>query len=301
MVPSDILDRVITKEPTPTRVSGRVTQLQSSKDNLIIPKVNYFTDDLYTTGMRVTWTGEVPASSTAMRVTDPVFGQTHIPVYTAMMSIPVTNDMIEDASFPLVSWLSSKFGETRDLLMDNMILNGSGVGQPAGILLNPGADNSQPAVLNSGQAASLGSSDTAAAKFLVKISMTVPEQYQPNCVWVMNLTNTANTIAQFQDANGRPLWGAGVMDAGLQEGYLNRRLVGREVVYSGFMPNIGTSTYPLIFGDLSAYYLVNRVGFSIQVLRELYAETNQVLVLGRMRFGGQITEPWKVKIGYCHT
>ena len=102
IVPQDVLDRIIVKDPTPTRVAGKVTQLQTSRDTLTIPRVNYTTDDLYTTGIRVTWTGEIPSSSTVMRVTDPVFGQSKIPVYTAMLSIPITNDMIEDSAFPLV-------------------------------------------------------------------------------------------------------------------------------------------------------------------------------------------------------
>jgi HK97 family phage major capsid protein len=67
------------------------------------------------------------------------------------------------------------------------------------------------------------------------------------------------------------------------------------------MPNVGTSTYPIIFGDLKGYYHVDRVGFSIQVLRELYAESNQILLLGRLRFGGQVAEDWRLKLLQCHT
>jgi HK97 family phage major capsid protein len=63
------------------------------------------------------------------------------------------------------------------------------------------------------------------------------------------------------------------------------------------MPNTGANNYPIIFGDLRGYYLVNRVGFSVQVLRELYAETNQILLLGRVRFGGGVGEEWRIKVG----
>ena len=45
-VPHDILERVIAKEPTPIRVAGRVTRLQTSRDSLIIPRINYTSDDL---------------------------------------------------------------------------------------------------------------------------------------------------------------------------------------------------------------------------------------------------------------
>lgn len=246
--------------------------------------------------MRITWTGEIPASSTAMRVTDPVFGQTQIPIYTAMMSIPVTNDMIEDSSFPLLSWLSGKFAETIDLLKDNMVLNGGGQGQPTGILLNPGdSGGTQPAVVTSGNANSL------TADGLVKLAYSLPEQYEDGAAWVMNKTNTAMAVAQLKDSNNRYLWGMGYQDSGLEPTIRNRTLLGYPVLWSGFMPSVAANAYPIIFGDLRGYYLVNRVGLSIQVLRELYAETNQVLVLGRIRFGGQVVEQWKLKAHQIHT
>lgn len=292
LVPEDFMAKIIAKEPTPTRVYGRVTTLTTSRDALVMPKLNYSADDLYTSGMRVTWTGEVPASSTVMRVTDPVWGQARIPIYTAMLSIPLTNDMIEDSAFPLVSYISDKFSETIDLLRDNMILNGTGQGQPAGILLAPGTAYN-PKVVLSGSAGTIGTDGT----FIIKTAMSLPEQYDNNAVWVMNKVNTGNAVAQLKDAQGRFLWGLGYQESGLSVDFKSKPLAGYPVIFSGFMPNIGATAFPMIFGDLTGYYMVNRIGFSIQILRELYAETNQILVLGRIRFGGQVAEDWKMICG----
>jgi HK97 family phage major capsid protein len=289
LVPEDFMAKIIAKEPTPTRVYGRVTHLTTSRDALVIPRLNYSADDLYTSGMRVSWTGEVPASATTARVTDPVWGQSRIPVYTAMMSIPLTNDMIEDSAFPLVSYISDKFSETIDLLRDNMILNGTGQGQPAGILLAPGTTGN-PAIVLSGSAGTIGTD----GKAIIKTAMSLPEQYDNNACWVMNKTNTGNAVAQLVDGQGRFLWGLGYQASGLAQDYMNTPLVGSPVIFSGFMPNIGAANYPMIYGDLSGYYMVNRIGFSVQILRELYAETNQILILGRIRFGGQVAEAWKM-------
>ena len=74
-------------------------------------------------------------------------------------------------------------------------------------------------------------------------------------------------------------------------------LAGKPVVFSAFMPNVGAANNVMIYGDPRGYYLVNRIGFSVQVLRELYAETNQILLLGRIRFGGKVVEGWRMKIG----
>jgi HK97 family phage major capsid protein len=253
-----------------------------------MPKVNYATDDLYTTGIRSTWTGEQPVTATTHRVTEPVFGQIRIPVYTNMMSMPLTRDLIEDAAFDVQGWSADKFRETIMLLKDNMILNGTGVGQPAGILVNPGGTN-QPGVVVSGAGSALTSDG------LQNVAWSVPEQYEENLRWVFNKTNTGKAIANLKDGNGRYTWGS-LDQSGMVLPAVNRPLFGYPVTFSGFAPNIGSNAYPAIFGDLSGYYLVNRVGFSIQVLNELYAETNQVLLLGRVRFGGAVAEDWKLKI-----
>lgn len=294
LVPEEMLNRIIQKKPTPTRVAGRVESVNVSRDSVLIPKVRYATDDIYTTGIRITWTGEVPSSSTVHRVTDPVFGQARIPVYTAMMSLPLTNDLIEDSIFPLVSWAAGKFSETDDLLKENMILNGTGIGQPSGILLNPGGTD-RPAITVSGSAAAL------AADGLINIAYDLPEQYDENCAWVFNKSNSGKTIATLKDSANRYLWGMGVDDSGLQVPAIRRALLGYPVNFSAFMPNQGANAYPLIFGDLKGYMLVNRVGFSIQVLRELYAETNQLVMLGRVRFGGDVIEPWRLRLQKCST
>lgn len=288
LVPADIAARIIARSATPTRIAGMVTRLPTSRDRLVVPKVNYSTDDIYSTGARVTWTGEVPSSSTQHRATEPSFGAVAVNVYTAMMSMTATLDMVEDAAFPFLSWLSDRFAETYRLLLDEQILTGSGIGRPAGILLNPGGTD-QPAVVNSGGASTL------TADGLQDLAWSVPEQYDENAAFVLNKTNTGAAIAKLKDADNRYLW-ASFDQSGLVLPARSRPLMGYPTAFSGFMPNVAADAYPVIFGDLSGYFLVERVGMSIQVLRERHAEDNQIGLLGRVRFGGLVAEPWKLKI-----
>jgi HK97 family phage major capsid protein len=289
LVPEDLMNAIVMKKPTPTRILNYVQTFTTSRDALTIPKVNWSTDDLYTTGIKVTWTGEVPASSTTSRVTDPVFGSVRIPVFTAMLSMPVTNDMLEDSAVALLPWVESRFAETIELTKDDRFLNGTGVGQPAGILLNPGGTN-QPATVVSGNASAL------LADGIVALGYSLPEQYDDEARFVMNKTNTAKAVAQLKDTSNRYIWGMGYQDSGIVPPLRNRELLGYPVNFSGFMPNVGANNFPIIFGDFRGYYAVNRIGLSIQVLRELYAETNQVLLLGRIRFGGLVAEDWRLKV-----
>jgi HK97 family phage major capsid protein len=293
LVPDDVMAKIIQRKPTPTRLASRVMSLQTSRDRLLIPKVNYTSDNIYTTGIRVTFTGEVPASSTAHRVTDPVFGQIGIPVHTAMLSMPLTNDMVEDSAFPIVSWSADKFQETIELLKDNMIVNGSGLGQPMGILANPGGAD-QPDIVVTGSAAAL------TADGLIDLSYSLPEQYDENAAFYLNKTNAGKAIAKLKDSNNRYLFGTGLQDSGIASAR-PKELLGYDYAFSAFMPDIAANAYPVIFGDLSGYYLVNRIGFSIQVLREVGAEQNEIRLLGRIRLGGQVAEEFKLKIQKCST
>jgi HK97 family phage major capsid protein len=303
LAPIETLARLIDREPTPTRVSGLVDTINIARDGVVLPRVNYTgaTDDslpeLYTTGFRVTATDENPTSSTQSQVTDAnIFGATRVSVWTYMIQGVLTNNMIEDAMFDPLAWLAGKFAQTVDLHKDNKILNGSGSSEPVGILANPGGtDNlSWPPVVTTGTS----SSPFITPDSLLDASMDIPEQYEDGIRYVYSKRTTGKTIRKMKDANGRYLFGQGTQDSGIEPSAA-RSINGYPVVWSGFMPAPAANAFPIIVGDLSGYTLVNRIGFSVQVLREVAAQKNQVIVLGRFRYGGQCLEPWKLRAIKC--
>jgi len=101
------------------------------------------------------------------------------------------------------------------------------------------------------------------------------------------------TIDKLKDQQLRYLFAYGYQDSGLAGSRVDT-LLGYPVVYSGLMPNVANNAYPVISGDWSGYYLVNRLGLSIQVLLERYAENNKVGLVGRFRHGGRPVENWKL-------
>ncbi|MDE2103761.1 MAG: phage major capsid protein [Patescibacteria group bacterium] len=306
LAPEEFVNQVLMKKPTPTRLVNFVTTWNTTRDSLRVPRVNYPTDDIYTTGIRATFTGEVPPTSTSSRVTDPIFGSTLIPMFTAMMSIPVTEDLLEDSAVSLMPWLTDRFGETVPLLKDNMILNGTGVNQPTGILTNAGkVDGNGNPLPGSAPVLYTGANGLLDADTIIDAAWALPEQYDEDARWVFNKTNTGRRIAKLKDGEGRFVWSDGLQDSGIMRmtGYKNRELQDYPVALSQFAPNSTDSSgagiagaTPIVFGDLHGYSLVNRVGFSIRVLTELYAELNQILLLGRLRFGGLPAEEWRLRV-----
>lgn len=297
LVPADILTLLISREPTPTRVNSMVTSLNTGRDRLIMPKVVWepgdSTKNLYTTGMRFTWTGEIPTSNTQARMTPPAFGTVEIPILTAMGSLLITNNLIDDAIFNLNSWIAMKIAETEDLFYDNMILNGIGNTQPEGILMAPGTTG-QPDTYNLG--------NPMVGDGIVGLSWSLPEQYDENARWILSKTTTGKDIGLLKDSQGRYLFGAGYQDSGLA---VTRPtiLAGYPFAFSGFMPASSSggapvaNAYPLLFGDLRGYFKARRLAVSIQFLDQVYAEINQSAIVVRLRWGGKTAEPWRMLIG----
>lgn len=295
LTPADVLARIISKTATPTRLGGMVQTITTSRDAVVIPRNAYSdTNNIYSTGFRVTNAGEKPADKSA-RVNDSnLFGTLRIPINTFMLSGVLGNDQLEDSAFDILGWISDKFRETIELHRDNMVANGGGVGEPEGFLMDPGVDG-QPDIVASGTNAEPFFTPDA----LFDITGLVPEQYDENCRFVLNKTQSFRRIRKLKDDNNRYLFGAGQQDDGLANGRPSN-LAGYPFTWSGFMPNPGASAYPLAFGDLSGYMAVNRIGLSIQLLRDSrYAEENMTGILGRVRWGGKLVEPWKLKVMQC--
>jgi len=303
LVPEQIQLELTHKKPGSAGVQDKVRQVQTSRDNLNAPFVSYSTDDQYTSGVRLTKTGEIPASATTANITDPTFAMVRIDVHTFMANATVSKDMIEDSLFDMTSYLADEFRRSVRLQTENYIINGTGVGQPVGLLAAPGttlAGKAQPAVINSG----IDSSNRLLPDGLVTLAYSLPEQYDnEGACFVMNKVNTARSLFSMKDTNGRYLFGYGYGDSGLA-GAKPKELLGYEYIYSSQMPNGYTTngasgslnSYPIIFGDLRGYWMVTRSALSIQVLDQTKATLNQVEMVGRYRFGGATVEDYKIKV-----
>lgn len=275
---------------TAIRPLARVVQV--SRDVATWPRVNYTTDNKYTSPIKLTWTGESPASSTTARVTDPTFGVINVAIKTAMASLPLSNDLIEDASFDLLGVSSDLFAEGFALAEDDAFINGPASGQtgpqPSGILAT--VDDSAatgPASVAAATTNALAGAD------IIKTYYALPAQYRRAAQWIM-ASSTMQVVELLTDAQNRYLVSS-LVNGSLATPQFDV-LKGKPVNIDEFVPAVTTGAYPVLFGDWSSYLIADRVGFSIQRLTELYAETNITLLLARRRVGGQLVAPWAVKV-----
>lgn len=286
LAPADFQARLIKKIATIATVRPNAMVISTSSGLVQWPRVNYTTDDKYTSPVRQTWTGESPSASTVHRVTDPTFGLIQIPVNTAMASFPISNDLIEDSAFDVENIASELLGEAMALGENDKFWNGDGAGQPAGILRNPDGTDEIASVVS-------GSASDVTADGLLDFVYALPAQYERNAKIFMSKA-TEKAIRKLKDANSNYIWPAWMTQGGFAPA--PRELLAFPVLRDEFMPAINANTFPIVIGDLSVgYMVVDRVGISIQVLRERYAESNLSVMLARKRVGGGVIAPWAMK------
>ena len=139
--------------------------------------------------------------------------------------------------------------------------------------------------METGSAATLGIVDS-----LKNCMFAVPAQYRRQGVWVFN-SATLLTISKFKDGNNRYLfemedrYGGGIGSS--EQAVGDGRLLGKPFYISEQFPSEAANAYIAVFGDLTGYKAPERVGMSIARLDELYAETNAVAFVLRVRVGGQ--------------
>jgi HK97 family phage major capsid protein len=292
LVPEDWRANLLKRTAARPNIRQNAQVITTSRDSVRMPKVVYAGDYRYTSGVRMKWVGETPAAASEHRVTDPVFGSELIQIYTGMASLPITLDLLEDAAFPIEGYITEILGEAFDLGEESVWVSGTGAGQPQGILTHP-----QIAVLSAdtgnGMHVISGHASLLTADGIISVGMQLPEQYDINAKWYFNKRSVEQAIRKLKDSDNNYLWPVWPQVGGF--GPHNLELLGYPVVRTPFMPNIAANAYPILFGDMRGYTIVDRIGLSIQRLRELYAETNLVVFLARKRVGGKLMETYRLQ------
>lgn len=266
-----------------TVVRSRARVVNTIRDSAEWPKLEGGNSQ-YTSAVRVTWVDEIPASATVAQ-TNPTFGMYRIPVHTVMARTDLSRNLVEDAAFNMQAITAELFAEAMAVDEDQKFLTGTGGGTPRGILGNRSGANETPETgidsVNSGAAAAL------TADGLVDLAYGLHAQYRGNAVHV-GARLTHRDVRKLKDGNGDYLWQRGLA-AGEPP-----TLLSYPFLESESMPAIGANNYPIIFGDMKGYLIVDRVGMSVERVEDTTTKgTNTIALFARRRLGGQVVEPWR--------
>ena len=225
------------------------------------------------TGTAATWVAE-----TADRAESGMtFEQVTLTPYELATFTDVSNQLLEDNVYNLEGELLSDFAESFGKTEGLAFVKGTGTGQPKGVMVAAGI-----AEIKTGVAAAFPAANPA--DVIIAMYHKIPTTHAQNGVWLMN-RNTLATIRQWKDSTGRYL----VLDPITVGGVMT--LLGRPIVEMIDMDDIGAGTAPIIFGDMSGYRIIDRVGLS--TLRDPYtiAAKGQVRFHARKRVGADLTHP----------
>lgn len=167
--------------------------------------------------------------------------------------------------------LEYKFGLTHE----KAFLTGTGMGQPLG-LFTASADG-----IPTSRDVSTGNAQTAPTfDGLIEAKFSLKAQYMNRAEWMWH-RDAVKLLTKIKDGEGNYIWRESVR-AGEPD-----TLLGRPFTMSEYVPNTFTSgLYVGMFGDFSYYWIADALDMTIQRLVELYAETNQTGLIGRMSSDG---------------
>lgn len=239
--------------------------------NISAPSITY---PRRLTGTGATWVAEV-ANRTASGMT---FEQITMTPHELATYTDVSNALLEDNAYGLEGELLQDYAESFARTEGLAFVKGTGTGQPKGIM----ATGNGIQEMITGAAAAFPA--TNPADVIIAAYHKIPTTYAQAGVWMMN-RNTLAVVRQWKDGNGRYL----VLDP-ISEGAPST-LLGRPVVEMTDMDDIGAGKFPILFGDMQGYRIIDRIGLT--TLRDPYtlATNGQVRFHARKRVGADLTHP----------
>ncbi|HMR01757.1 MAG TPA: phage major capsid protein [Candidatus Competibacter phosphatis] len=182
-----------------------------------------------------------------------------------LMKVPSVDDFT-------VGRLAYKFGITQE----KAFLTGSGAGQPLGIFTA-----SSDGVPTSRDVSTGNTTTDVTFDGLIEAKYSLKQQYWARAQWLGH-RDFYKMVAKLKDGDGQYLWRESTR-VGEPD-----RLLGQPAMMSEYAPNtFTTGLYVAAFFDPSQYWIADSMSMEVQRLVELYAETNQVGLIGRLDSDGQ--------------
>jgi len=288
VIASEILRKVL--DISPMRSLVRVTQVSS-------PNYERLVDSR---GLASGWAAE--ATSRAETGT-PVINRvtfTHGELYAVPKA---SNWSLNDIMFDVQSWLVNSVADEFAYQEGLAIISGNGTNKPTGFTNgspSSAGDEDSPArafgtlqYIPTGTAGAFQNDllTSPAGDPMAVFTDTVAAlktAYRPNARWLMNRSTLAILLKK-RDADGRPLiaWD--------QTMSVPMNIWGFPIVVMDGMPDVGSNTFPVAFGDFNAgYELIDITGMSM--IRDDVTSKGYTLFYVARRLGGKVTNDDAIKL-----
>jgi len=202
--------------------------------------------------------------------------------------IKISNELLQRLP-GIEAFVRSRLQYKFALTHEKAFLTGTGAGQPLGLFTAHADGIPTTRDVSTDNQATFPTFDG-----LINAKYSLKGQYWGVSDWMFH-RDCLKLLAKIKDGEGQYIWRESVR-AGEPD-----ILLGRPVYMSEYVPNTFTSgLYVGILGDFSYYWIADALDMTIQRLVELYAESNQVGLIGRMSSDGMpvLAEAFaRVKLG----
>lgn len=278
-VPPSMQAAIVSRLPGRSVVrSGGATVIELTAGNSVEVPIYTGGDSRYRGAVRGEWGNETktPTAKNATLGMTPVIAQ----VYT--YKVGFSQSLVEDAA-NLISLVQDDISDTLLIDEDEAFLIGDGTNKPLGVLPSSANGNSLSTV-NSGHASAL------TADGIIGLSDGIDEQYMDRARFVFNKA-TGTAIRKLKSGSGEYLFDRDVANN-------IRTLAGYPFARSEAMPDVAGSAFPIIFGDFSGYWIVQKAGMTIMRMQDSNTGINKVEYHVRRRIGGRVVKPWTFCLQY---
>lgn len=178
--------------------------------------------------------------------------------------VKLDDDFVHDAAFSLEDYLTERLAENFAKAEDKGFVLGTGEHMPTGIM-------DDTAGAETGITTSVLSFDD-----VLRLYHSLDAKYRKNAVWLMN-DETALTLRMLKDSAGNYLWNPS-----------DNTILGKSVVISCDMPPVKDGAKPVVFGNFSYYWIIDRSPVSIQALKEHFVTLDQIGYLATEFLDGKL-------------
>lgn len=222
------------------------------------------------------WTQELGTGSEDSTM---AFGKRELTPHPVAKRIKVSNKLLRQSSINVDALVRDLLGYKFGITEEKAFLTGTGNNQPLGIFT---ADaNGIPTSRDVAAAAttSFTGDDLIGMKYSLKM------QYHARARWIFH-RDVLKMARRLKDGQGNYIWASGLGPGGGLQG-TPPTLVEMPYEVSEYAPNtFTTGLYLAVLGDFSFYWIVDALDMQLQVLDQLYAETNQTGYIGRKETDG---------------
>jgi len=267
LVPEEYIARLLELPTEPTHIMGLATVIPCRTGNVTLPRLVQ-TDSNEYGGMSF----QVISEGASKPETQPEFEQIEIPTYEVAGYTEISIRMLSRSAIDLEALLARLYRAGVQSYLDNLFINGTGTGEPLGIVNTTGIRTVARATANS-----VGYTD------LVNLKHAVLPHHRSNARFMIH-DDVELTLELETDAQDRPLFSATTADGPRD------RLVGYPYLVSLRQPELG-SDGDVIFGDFSEYAIASEEEVVVKRSEHYKFRENLMAFVVYCVMGGRLWQP----------